>query len=127
MNIKTHKVFNEDRGYLLPINFSELDFEPKRIFVVNSVPASEVRGGHAHYTTRQLLICTTGSVSVTLDTGISKNTVVLSKGQSILIPKLVWDSQMFLTKTTQIVVLCSTEYNIDDYILDYDTFLTTIQ
>lgn len=126
MNITTHKDFDEDRGYLLPITFSELDFEPKRMFVVNNVPNSDIRGMHAHYTTRQLLICTKGKVNVKLDDGITAKTYLLRKGQSIIIPKLVWDSQEFLSINSEIVVLCSTEYNIDDYILDYDTFLIEI-
>ena len=123
MNIKTHKDFNEDRGYLLPITFSELDFEPKRIFIVNNVPPNDVRGNHAHHTTRQLLICTNGGVKVTLDYDTRrKETYTLKKGQSIIIPKLVWDSQEFLSIDSEIVVLSSTEYNPKDYITDYREF-----
>ncbi len=117
MNITTHKDFDEDRGYLLPITFSEdLDFTPKRLFVVNNVPPNDVRGNHAHYTTKQLLICTNGNINVTLDTGNTKETTLLTRGQSILIPELVWDSQEFLSISSEVVVLCSTEYDIDDYI-----------
>jgi UDP-2-acetamido-3-amino-2,3-dideoxy-glucuronate N-acetyltransferase len=125
--ITTHKDYNENRGYLLPLNFSELDFEPKRMFVVNNVPIREVRGNHAHYTTRQLVICTNGHVTVRLDTGKKKTTAFLSKGQSIIVPKLVWDSQKFLTPDAEIVVLCSTEYDATDYILDYTTFLLELE
>jgi UDP-2-acetamido-3-amino-2,3-dideoxy-glucuronate N-acetyltransferase len=124
MNITTHRDFDEERGYLLPITFSEdLNFIPKRLFIVNSVQSNDVRGNHAHYTTKQLLICTNGNVNVTLDTGYTKKTTLLTKGQSIQIPELVWDSQEFLSITSAIAVLCSTEYNIKDYILDYTTFL----
>jgi len=126
-DITKHTDYNEKRGYLLPINFSELDFEPKRMFVVNNVPPREIRGNHAHYTTRQLLICTSGNLNVYLDTGKTKTTAFLSKGQSIIIPKLVWDSQKFLSPNTEIVVLCSTEYNANDYIADYDEFKKVCQ
>ena len=124
-NIKTHKDYDEDRGYLMPINFSELDFKPKRMFVVNNVPPNSIRGNHAHKQTRQLLICTNGKVNVTLEDSYGVKTHNLIKGQSIIIPRMVWDSQEFLSKNSEIVVLCSTEYNVDDYITDYDEFTST--
>ena len=120
--ITKHKDYNEDRGYLLPINFSELDFEPKRMFVVNSVPPNDVRGNHAHHTTRQLLICTNGHVKVTLDNSEKVEVHLLSKGQSVVIPKLIWDTQEFLSIDSEIVVLSSTEYSIVDYITNYREF-----
>jgi hypothetical protein len=113
----THKDFNEERGYLLPITFSkDLDFIPKRMFVVNNVPEGDVRGEHAHYTTKQFIICTRGCVNVSLDDGEVYEKKRLHKGQSILVPELVWDSQEFVGFGSEIVVLCNTEYDDDDYI-----------
>jgi len=125
-DITKHTAYNEKRGYLLPINFSELDFEPKRMFVVNNVPPNSTRGNHAHHTTRQLLICTNGSVVVSLHDGdnLTKNTI--TKGQSIIVPKLVWDTQEFTSIESEIVVLCSTEYEEDDYINSMDDFFVSI-
>ena len=60
INIQKIKSFTDERGNLLPIEFSQLDFDPKRIFVVNDVPVGDVRGNHAHYKTKQYLICTKG-------------------------------------------------------------------
>jgi len=48
---------------------------------------------------------------------------LLNVGESILIPKMVWDSQEFLDKNSEILVVCSTEYDINDYILNYNEFL----
>jgi hypothetical protein len=52
-NLKTIK---DDDGTLVPIEFSDLPFEPKRIFYVCDVPKGEERGNHAHFETRQLLM-----------------------------------------------------------------------
>jgi|TARA_R110000824_G_scaffold27124_4_gene92535 dTDP-4-dehydrorhamnose 3,5-epimerase-like enzyme len=126
-NIKcTLGVFEDYRGCLLPIEFTGLGFDPKRVFVVNSVPVGDVRGNHSHHKTKQYIICTNGSVNVMLDDGKTKKTTKLNKNQSIMVPELVWDSQEFLTEDAEILVICSTEYNIEDYILTYDEFIKVI-
>ena len=117
------KNVEDSRGSLLPIEFNSLPFEPKRIFIVNNVPLNEVRGEHSHYITKQLIVCTKGIVKVLLDDGIFKNEYILNKNQSILINELIWDAQQFLTEDAEIMVLCSTNYDINDYIMDYNEFL----
>lgn len=56
----------DERGALTPVEFSALPFTPQRIFVVRDVPAGEARGGHAHRTNTQALICLQGEVRVDL-------------------------------------------------------------
>ena len=127
-NIKKHtfNCFADKRGYLLPIDLDMFDFQPKRIFVVNGVPVGSVRGNHSHYKTKQYLICTRGSVNVMLDDGTTTKTITLTQNESVLIPELVWDSQEFLTENAEILVVCSTKYDINDYILTYDEFINTV-
>jgi|TARA_Y100000034_G_scaffold134896_1_gene204712 dTDP-4-dehydrorhamnose 3,5-epimerase-like enzyme len=120
------KSFDDKDGWLLPVEFSILNFIPKRVFVVNNVPAGKIRGNHSHYKTRQYLICTNGSVKVFLDDGKKTEEILLTKNESILIPELIWDSQQFLSEDSEILVICSTEYDIKDYILDYKEFKNII-
>ena len=115
--------FEDDRGSLLPIEFNSLPFTPKRVFIVNNVPINCIRGEHSHYNTKQLIICTNGIVKVLLDDGLNKNEYILYKNQSILINEMIWDSQQFLTNDAEILVLCSTNYDSNDYIIDYNKFL----
>lgn len=117
------KSVEDNRGSLLPIEFNTLPFEPKRIFIVNNVPLNEIRGEHSHYITKQLIVCTKGIVKVLLDDGKFKSEHILYKNQSILINEMIWDTQQFLTEDAEIMVLCSTNYDINDYILDYNEFL----
>jgi UDP-2-acetamido-3-amino-2,3-dideoxy-glucuronate N-acetyltransferase len=121
------KTFEDKRGCLLPIEFSDLGFDPKRIFVVNNVPIGEIRGNHSHHKTKQYLICINGEVNVLLDDGVTKETIHLVKNESILIPELVWDAQEFLTDDAEIIVICSTGYDLDDYILTYEEFKAAIK
>ena len=116
------KGFDEERGSLLPLEFKNIRFTPKRIFVVNNVPVGEIRGNHSHHMTQQYLICINGKVKVFLDDGNTKEVIDLEKNESVLIPPLVWDSQQFLTPDAAILVICSTEYDKDDYIMDYRKF-----
>jgi dTDP-4-dehydrorhamnose 3,5-epimerase-like enzyme len=116
------KIFNDSRGTLIPIDFDDLPFLVKRIFIVNEVPINCVRGNHSHYKTKQFLICINGNVEVTLHDGKIENKYNLVKGEGVLIPELIWDSQKFLKENSEIMVLCSTKYDINDYIFDFETF-----
>jgi dTDP-4-dehydrorhamnose 3,5-epimerase-like enzyme len=120
--VNSYNVFNDDRGSLIPIELKNIPFEVKRVFVVNNVPLNEIRGNHSHYNTKQYLICINGSVDVILNDGFNETIYKLIKGESILIPELVWDSQKFTSENSEILVFCSTEYDIDDYILDFNKF-----
>lgn len=124
--VNSYNVFNDDRGSLIPIELKNVPFEVKRVFVVNNVPLNEIRGNHSHYNTKQYLICINGSVDVILNDGINETIYKLIKGQSILIPELIWDSQKFTSENSEILVFCSTEYDIDDYILDFNKFKNII-
>ncbi len=117
------KIFTDERGgELLPIEFKDLLFDAKRVFTVCDVPINSIRGEHAHYETEQILICVRGSILVSLDYGSKIDEVVINSGEYIFIDKMVWDSQKFLTGNDFMIVLCSTNYNLKDYILDKDEF-----
>jgi dTDP-4-dehydrorhamnose 3,5-epimerase-like enzyme len=117
------KVFNDHRGgYLMPFEFTDLPFSPKRIFIINDVPKDGLRGGHAHYETQQILICVKGKILVILDHGDRIEEILIKSGETIFIDKYVWDSQKFLTGKDILCVLASTFYDINDYILDKEKF-----
>ncbi len=125
-NVDNIKIFGDKRGVLIPVEFYSVGFAPKRVFIVNNVPNNGIRGGHAHYKTKQYLICINGVVEVHLDDGKTKQVERLSKNQGIMIPEMVWDHQRFITSDSSIMVLCSTEYDVGDYILDYNKFIKFI-
>ena len=116
-------IFKDDDGTLVPIEFSKLPFEPRRIFYVCDVPRGEERGMHAHHETQQILTCVQGKILVKLHNGNKLSEVVLEENDSVHIDKMIWDSQVFLTGRDVLLSICSTEYNLDDYIDDFDKFL----
>jgi hypothetical protein len=46
--------------------------------------------------------------------------------QSILVERMIWDSQVFETDSDVLLSICSTSYNKSDYIEDFEEFLRTI-
>jgi dTDP-4-dehydrorhamnose 3,5-epimerase-like enzyme len=119
--VKQWPYFIDNLGVLFPIEFSEINFMPKRIFCVSNVPAGGIRGGHAHYQTKQYLFCVKGKIKVLVQDK-EKSEFVLTEGQGYLIDSMVWDSQQFLTGNDVLLVICSEPYRKEDYILDYDEF-----
>jgi dTDP-4-dehydrorhamnose 3,5-epimerase-like enzyme len=116
-------IFSDSRGDLIPFEFDKLPFIPKRIFTVNNVPKNSIRGEHSHFETVQILLCISGEIEVITHDGISEKKITIKKGELTLIDKLTWDSQKFLTDDASLLVICSTEYNQNDYILDFGDFL----
>jgi dTDP-4-dehydrorhamnose 3,5-epimerase-like enzyme len=116
-------IFTDHRGgNLIPLHLDSLDFDVKRIFTVSDVPPGQIRGEHAHYETKQVLLCVRGKIIVNLDYGTHYEVLQIESGEWIYIDKMVWDSQKFVTGNEFMVVFCSTEYDISDYILNKEEF-----
>mgnify|MGYP003113062306 CR=1 FL=1 len=119
--------FKDERGTLVPIHFDKLAFIPKRIFYVKNVPKGEQRGCHAHYTTKQLLVCIQGEIEVKLDTGDSYRIANLKENESVFVDRLVWDSQIYKTGYDILMSIASEVYDESDYIRNYNKFLEIIK
>jgi dTDP-4-dehydrorhamnose 3,5-epimerase-like enzyme len=120
---KNWQAFKDPDGTLVPIEFNKLPFVPKRMFYVCDIPKDEERGNHAHYETKQVLICVQGEILVKLHDGTSLTKIMLQPNQSVLVDNMVWDSQVFLTGNDVLLSICSTPYDKKDYIEDFDSFL----
>jgi UDP-2-acetamido-3-amino-2,3-dideoxy-glucuronate N-acetyltransferase len=125
-NVLTFRLrqYVEQNGNLLPIEFDKtIPFKPKRTFFVCNVPDQQIRGCHAHYKTKQLIICLNGEITVKLHDGNNARSYVLTSGDAIYIPNLIWDEQIYHSIDTVLVSLCSTHYDTDDYIHNFDEFV----
>ena len=120
-------IFTDDRGgFLIPFELNNTPFLPKRIFLVYGVPKGGIRGEHAHFETKQILICIKGEILVSLDYGYKYEEKILNQGETIFIDKMVWDFQQFLTGHDIMCVIASTNYDLNDYILDKEEFYKII-
>ena len=113
------------RGNLSAIEFErDMPFTPQRIFHVYDVPSAKVRGEHAHHRCGQMLICTSGSVSIVVDDSKAREEFVLdSPDMGLYVPPMVWALQYRFSRDATLLVLASEAYDADDYIRDYDEFL----
>ena len=115
--------FLDDRGSLTPIEFNALPFMPMRTFIVSNVPKNTIRGNHSHYVTKQYLMCLDGEIEVILNDVFIETKILLKENEGMLIPELIWDAKKFLTDNSKLIVFCSTNYNHDDYIFDFNEYL----
>jgi len=102
----------------------KLPFEIKRVLVMRGMKEADLRGGHTHHTTNQILFAVAGSCTVELDNGHEKTEVQLDAfNKGVWLKPYVWHVMKSYAPDTVLLVLADTEYNEADYIRDYDEFL----
>lgn len=106
----------EHEGILYPIESPMLPFDIARIFWITNVPPKGIRGGHAHKECIQFYICVKGCIGVRCNDGKKDYEVFIKEGQAILIDKLIWTEETFMTGDDILLVLCSHKYDSNDYI-----------
>lgn len=105
----------------------DLPFLPKRIFIVQNVPDSKVRGEHAHKECHQCLVCVNGFLSVIVDNGKEREEFFLNQpNEGLYLPPYIWGIQYKYSADAVLMVYASHAYDSDDYIRDYDQFLRDI-
>lgn len=109
----------DGRGGLLPFDFRDLPFQPRRAFITHDVPAGTTRGGHAHKQGMQLLIRVSGRVLVALRDARKQETCVLQRSDiGLLIGPGIWSQQTYLEPGTSLLVFASTSYDSASYLTD---------
>jgi len=119
------KIHNRS-GNITPVH-GELDipFDIKRVYYLYDIPGGENRGGHAHYQLHQLLVAASGSFDVILDDGRMRKTVSLNRPNvGLLITPGIWRDLVNFSSGAVLLVLASSLYNANDYIRDYEQFLS---
>ena len=112
-----------DRGNLYEINFQNVPFHVNRIFIVNNVKVGEIRGEHAHYEEKQLIICLKGKIQaewITFDN--QKGSSILTSTNELYSHPMTWLKLTFLEENSSFACLCSNLYYEDDYIRDFNKF-----
>ena len=105
--------------------FKNVPFDIRRAYWVYDVPGGESRGGHAHKRLRQLVIAMSGSFTVTLDNGHEQQKYLLNHPwEGLLIETETWRTLDDFSSGAVCLVLASHQFEEDDYIRDYEEFLT---
>ena len=121
-------VVKDLRGNLTVGEFErQIPFTPKRYFMVFGVPSAEVRGEHAHHACHQFLICVRGACSILADDATHREEFRLdTPAIGLHLPPMTWGVQYKYTSDAVLLVFASDYYDSNDYIRNYDEFLTFI-
>ena len=115
----------DPRGNLSIIEqFKQIPFEIKRTYWIYDVPGGCDRGGHAYKENQEFIVSLSGAFDVVLDDGKEKKTFSLNRSYwGLYVPKGIWRTMTNFSTNSLALVLSSTEYDVNDYIMDYDEFL----
>lgn len=124
--IEIPKIVDEHgRGKLSFIEKDVIPFKIERVYYLYDVPSDAYRGGHAHKKLQQFIIALSGSFEVLLDDGETKQKIMLNKpNKGLLIPTGVWRELDNFSSGAVCLVLASEVYDEDDYIRDYNAFIS---
>ncbi len=116
----------DERGQLVALEeFADIPFEIKRVYYMYETRAGVIRGRHAHKSLEQILICIHGSCKVLLDNGNEKKIVFLEKPyEGLYVPGNMWREMYDFSQDAVLMCLASDLYQEDDYIRNYDEFIS---
>lgn len=101
----------------------QIPFEIKRAYWIYDVPGGKDRGAHAYKENEEFIVALSGSFDVVLDDGVNKRTFPLNRSYfGLHVPKGMWRTMTNFSTNSLALVLSSTEYDENDYIMDYDEF-----
>ena len=112
------------RGNLSIIEqLKQVPFEIRRVYWIYDVPGGFDRGGHAYKESEEFIVALSGSFDVELDDGEQKQTYQLNRSYNgLYVAKSMWRRMTNFSTNSLALVLASTDYDPDDYIMDYHDF-----
>lgn len=118
----------DERGQLVALEeYKDIPFEIKRVYYMYDTLPGVTRGYHAHKSLEQILICVHGSCKILLDNGTEKKIVPLEKPyEGLYVANNMWREMYDFSPDAVLMVLASQPYDEEDYIRNYDEFLSYI-
>lgn len=130
-NISNCKLLNipkieDPRGNLSVIEKDVIHFPIKRVYYLYDIPSAAERGGHSHIAQQEFLIALSGSFDVILNDGKNKKTVTLNKPfEGLLITNGIWRELKNFSSGSVCLVIASDVFKEEDYIREYEEYLTS--
>lgn len=122
-------LLGDERGSLVALEAEKtVPFAIERVYYIFGTQQGVARGFHAHKNLQQVAICVTGSCRMILDDGRSCEEVWLdSPTKGLMISPMVWHEMHDFSEDCVLLVLASEHYDENDYIRDYDEFITEVK
>ena len=118
----------DPRGNLTFIEANRhVPFEIQRVFYLYDVPGGESRAGHALKTTDQFLIAVSGSFTVIVDSGGTRQRYFLNRSYfGLYLPPMIWREIEEFSSGAVCLALASRPYDPGDYYKDYADFVDCV-
>lgn len=101
-----------------------IPFQIQRTYWIYDVPGGETRGGHAFKLQQELIVALSGSFDIVIDDGIKKSVYSLNRSYyGLYVPAGFWRQMQNFSTNSLALVLCSTFFDENDYIREYQDFL----
>jgi oxalate decarboxylase/phosphoglucose isomerase-like protein (cupin superfamily) len=116
----------DERGNLSFIEEeNHIPFKIKRTYWIYDVPGGEIRGSHAFKESEEFIVAISGSFDVILHDGKSEAKYSLNRSYyGIYVPKLTWRTLENFSTNSLALILSSTSFTENDYIRDFDKFIS---
>lgn len=100
-----------------------IPFEIKRTYWIYDVPGGKARGGHAYKENEEFIVALSGSFDIVLSDGERERKFELNRSYfGLFVPKGIWRSLNNFSTNSLALILSSTEYDADDYIMNRDEY-----
>jgi hypothetical protein len=107
---------------------NHIPFKIQRVYWIYDVPGGEFRGSHAFKKSEEFIVAISGSFDVILHDGIEEKKFSLNRSYyGLYVTKLVFRRLENFSTNSLALILASTAYNENDYIRNFDEFLTFIK
>jgi hypothetical protein len=119
----------DDRGNLSIIEEeTHIPFKIKRTYWIYDVPGGEYRGSHAFKESEEFIIALSGSFDIILHSGKEEKKFSLNRSYyGLYVPKLIFRRLENFSTNSLALILASTPYNENDYIREFEEFLTFVK
>ena len=119
------KIHNRAGNITIVEGQRNIPFDVRRIYYLYDIPGGADRGGHAHKELYQLIVAASGSFDVLLDDGQNKKIVTLNRPEyGLMVVPGIWRELFEFSSGAICLVLASHKYDKDDYIRNYDQFVS---
>lgn len=118
--------FLDTRGNLSFVEQNNhIPFEIKRTYWIYDVPGGEDRGGHAFVANQEFVVALSGAFDVVVDDGETKKTFSLNRSYyGLYVPAGLWRTMENFSTNSFALEFGSMHYDAEDYVRDYDEFLS---
>lgn len=110
-------------------NNKTIPFTIKRFYFTTNLSRNKsTRGKHAHHKTDQVIFCISGSFTLNMDDGQTKQSILVNDPRfGIRIGPMLWHSMNEFSPDCVIFVVSNSFFEEKDYIRDYSAFTSLIK